>query len=232
MTDSNLYDFIAKGTDHKEYFNYDGKAVPLRPLSTYEFDQVRLKVIREGITQTTFDALMKVKLDIFEADKRQDVNIRDYAEFTKFYNEIDYWTVYYSMKDFQDKKFTQPDYDGEFENDFEDWDEDKPKGYYIVRNMKYVHEMAKDIKTMSVAPKLELREFIRNADGKLLATTSHVFNVPLNSEAWKITPLQHQFLHYSRPGAPEIIEDKEELPGIKAGSIDEVLGKLKEFGIG
>ena len=79
MTD--ILKYIKLGTSAKEWFNYDGKPLPIRPLSTYEIDEIMLKVLKEGISQTTFDALYKVKLNLIEPDEKVDVNQDNYTEF-------------------------------------------------------------------------------------------------------------------------------------------------------
>lgn len=140
---NDILKYIKLGTSVKEWFNYDGNALPIRPLSTYEIDEIMLKVLKEGITQTTFDALYKVKLNLIEPNEKIDIKQDDYTDFFYFYNLVDYWTVYYSMKDFQPEKFSMPDFDAEFEKDYKDWNAKIPKGFYIVRKMKHVHEIAK-----------------------------------------------------------------------------------------
>lgn len=224
--------YIKLGTSAKEWFNYDGQALPIRPLSSYEIDEIMLKIIEDGIPPIIFQSLYKVKMNLIEEDETIDITPQNYAHFFAYYNEIDYWTVYYSMKDFQEEDFSKPDIDCEFQKDYEDWDVRHPKGYYIVRKMKYVHEIAKDIKNMTSQPLIKLTGILSNKDGKVLASMIHRFHQPLASEAWKLTPLQEQFIYYSRPGAPMIIKDIEEIPGISGTmSLKEFSEKLKQMGI-
>ena len=220
--------YIALGTDCKEYFNYDGKPLPIRPLSTYELDEVFVQSV-EGVSPLIFESVLKVKMGLLEDTKDIDINKNNYRDFLLYYNEIDYWTVYYAMKDFQEEKFSMPDFDGEFK-DFKNWDKDKPKGYFIVKKMKHVHQMSKDITSMTVQPIEKLIEVLTNADGKTLATMIHRFHQPLASEAWKLTPLQTSFIIYSRPDAPYIVKTVEELPGIKRGNLKDITDKLREMG--
>ena len=60
--------YIKLGTNAKEWFNYDGNPLPIRPLSSYEIDNILLEVINEGITQPTFDILYKVKLKTLDKE--------------------------------------------------------------------------------------------------------------------------------------------------------------------
>lgn len=219
--------YIKLGTNCKEWFNYDGQGLPIRPLSTYEHDEALLKAIREGISQTTFNAVIKAKLNIVKPEEKINATISDYAEFVKYFNEIDYWIVYYSMKDFQPEEFSKPDFSKEFKKDFKDWSIDLPKGYYIVKKMKYVHQIADDIRLMTDAPVTEFIQVLKNNAGKNLASIVYTTHVPLTSEAWKLTPLQEKFLTYSAPGMPEILKDESDLPGITSGmTMREVMNKL------
>ena len=72
----------------------------------------------------------------------------------------------------------------------------------------------------------EMRQLLKNARGRVLATSVHTFHVPLANEAWKLTPLQETFLKYSDPDAPMIIESEDDLPGIKAGSLKDIAKQL------
>lgn len=220
--------YIKLGTKAKEFFNYDGNPLPIRPLSTYELDQAFVMAV-EGISPLIFDAVISSKLDVYES---QEIIITkdNYKAFLEYYSEIDYWVVYFAMKDFQDEEFSMPDYSGEFKDDFVDWDVEKPKGYYMVRNMKYIHKIARDIKNMTEQPVESLMEILKNKEGQLLATMVHAFHVPLASEAWQLTPLQTDFIYYTRPGAPVIVDDIKDVPGIKGGTLEDITNQLREFG--
>jgi len=221
--------YIQLGTDCKEYFFYDGKPLPIRPLSSYELDQAFLKAV-EGVSPIIFESVINLKLNLKE-DIDIKLNKNNYKDFMSYYNEVDYWIVYFAMKDFQEEDFSFPDYEGKFREEFEDWDMKKPTGYYYVRKMKYVHDISKDISNMSSQSPDKLMEILINAEGKTLATLVHKFHQPLNSKAWKLTPLQTYFIYYSRPGAPQIVKTVEELPGIKKGKYSDILKQLEAMGL-
>ena len=227
MTD--ILKYIKLGTSTKEWFNYDGQPLPIRPLSSYEIDEIMLKVLQEGITQQIYESVYRVKMNLIDPMEEVKLDLKDYKEFFYYYNIIDYWIVYYSMKDFQPEEFSQPDYDEEFKNDYDDWKENNPKGYYIVRKMKYVHRIENDIMSMTSQPLIKIGQVLKNDRGKILASMVYTFHHPLSSEAWKITPLQEDFLLYSRPGAPQIISGIEDLPGIKAGSLKDIAEQLNKL---
>ena len=217
MNMRDILKYIKLGTNSKEWFNYDGDPLPIRPLSTYELDTILEKIIGEGITQKTFSSVYKIKHNLINKENVVITNKKDYLEFFHYLNEIDYWIVYYAMKDFQDEDFSKPNYDEEREY---------PNGYYIVKKMKFVHNLAEDIKFMTSQPLLKLRQVLMNNRGKILASTIHTYHVPLANEAWKLTPLQETFLRYSDPNAPAIIASEDELPGIKAGSLKDIAKQL------
>lgn len=223
--------YIALGTDCKEYFNYDGKPLPIRPLSTFELDQAFLKAI-EGVSPLIFDSVIKLKLGIVDDNEQINIDKNTYKDFLKYYNEIDYWVVYFSIKDFQEEEFSFPDFDGEYTQQFDDWKEDNPKGYYFVKNMKYVHKIASDIIQMTSQPEEKVMEILSNSQGKVLATLVHSFHQPLASEAWKLTPLQTTFILFTRPGGPQLVKNIEELPGIKRGKYQDIKKQLAALGLG
>jgi len=227
----NILRYIELGTNAKEWFNYDGNPLPIRPLSSYEMDSIMLTIIQGGITQSTFKQLTEVKLNLLDPSEKIKLDPDNYAEFFKFYNETDYWVVYHAMKDFQEESFSMPDYDKEFSDKFADWKPVNPKGYYIVRQMKFVHDIAKNVKNMTSQPSSKLVEILKNRKGKVSASRVFVLNTPLVNEAWKLTPLQSEFLYFTRPGAPIILKDESELPGIKAGTMEEVMEQLKKMGM-
>ena len=228
MTD--ILKYIKLGTNLKEWFNYDGCPLPIRPLSTYEMDEILGKIITEGITQKTFNSIYKIKFNLFNPLEKVKVSQQNYLEYFKYLNIIDYWMVFHSMKDFQDEDFSKPDYSEEFRDEYDDWTEDTPKGFYIVRKMKFVHQLAKDIQDMTSQPLAKLSQTLKNKSGKILASMVFTYHLPLVNEAWKLTPLQEDFLYYGDPNGPILITDEEDLPGIKAGSMKDIANQLAGMG--
>lgn len=222
--------YIKLGTSVKEWFNYDGEPLPIRPLSTYEMDEILGKIIEEGITQQTFDSVYKIKYNLYNEEEKVEINYNNYIEFFHYFNEIDYWMVYYAMKDYQDEEFSQPDFNEQFRKEFKDWNDNIPKGYYIVRKMKYVHQIAKDIQFMTSQPLVKLGQTLKNNNGRILASMVYTYHVPLASEAWKLTPLQEDFLYYAHPDSPTLIGSEEDLPGIKSGTMVEIANQLSKMG--
>jgi len=225
-----LLKYITLGIKNKEYYNYNGKPLPIRPISTYERDQALMNAA-EGISPLIFDKVTKHKLELIDEEIDFKIDKNNYKEFLIYYSEIDYWTVYFAMKDFQDETFSQPDYEKEFEK-MDNWKEWKPKGYYIVKQMNHIHKLAKYIGQMSDSPLSKLTEVLYNSKGQELATMIHEFNIPLASEAWELTPLQSKFIYYTSEGAPVVVKSKEDLPGIKSGStLAEISKQLEEMGL-
>lgn len=228
MTD--ILKYIKLGTNSKEWFNYDGCPLPIRPLSTYEMDEILGKIVKEGITQQTFNSIYKIKFNLFNITEKIEISQQNYLEFFKYLNIIDYWMVFYSMKDYQDEDFSKPDYNKEFRDEFDDWTQDTPKGFFIVRKMKFVHQLAKDIQDMTSQPLVKLSQVLKNKSGKTLASMVFTYHIPLANEAWKLTPLQEDFLYYGGPNAPILLEGEKDLPGIKAGSMQDIAKQLAGMG--
>ena len=108
-----------------------------------------------------------------------------YENFDKYYREIDYWIVYHGMKDFCDDTF-----------DIED-----------VRQMRYVHDIAKLVISMSTADSKTIRRVLRTEEGKKLADFIYIFHMPIVNKIDDMTPIQEQFLYQTHPGkTPEILD--------------------------
>lgn len=105
----------------------------------------------------------------------------------RYYKEIDYQIVYYSMKDFQPDDFTLED----------------------VRKMRFVHDISMDVLSMSSATDKKLVEIINSADGSRLGKIIFNFNVPITDEAWKITPLQYKFCDLVNNGVKKVYSEGE-----------------------
>lgn len=179
-----LIDYIRKGIHSVEFFSYDTYEIKLRALSTMEFDEARDNAFNKhpAFTKLVLDLrLERVKLtEDYEA-----LTPQMYKMMMQAYDEIDYYVVYLSMRDFMPDTF----------------------GIEDVMLMQNIHDMAKMIFGMSVSSKPTVQEVVRNRDGVELATIIYKFNQPLSSDAYKLTPLQNQFLYWSHPDAPKKVAD-------------------------
>jgi hypothetical protein len=187
---------IKLGVKEVFYYDYDGQALPLRPISSYELDDCFYKAL-EYATPKVADLVIKLKLKLFKGTDQVDFSNEDYVSLQKHYNSISYWIVYHSMKDFQDEDFTKPI--------FKD-NEILPKGIFLIRQMKYVHNMADIITNTSYKPKDVIKQVIRTDGGKEIAYLLIYFNVPLTTIT-DMTKLQRDFIIYSKGEIKKLTTD-------------------------
>lgn len=179
---------ITLGTNEVLYYPYtEGKQpLPLRPISTWELDDCFYRALDET-PENIANFIVKVKLDLI--DRKTNINVENtgYVKLQKFYNTIDYWIVYYAMKDFQDEEFSMPDYEID----------DLPRGFRIVKKMSKIHEIAKFVMTASYQNKDVIKEIFTDENGKEIAIQYLYLNIPI-SDISNITALQKEYIVYSK----------------------------------
>jgi len=191
---------IKLGVNEVFYYDYDGNALPLRPISSYELDDCFYKAL-DYATPEVANLIVKIRLKLIKKIDEIDFSNQDYLSLQKHYDTISYWVVFYSMKDFQDEDFSIPIYEDS---------ELLPKGMFQIRKMSYIHDMANIIVNSSYRPKEYIKQIIKDEVGKEVAYLVLYFNVPL-SDISNITKLQRDFLIYS----------KGEITKVKASDIKE-----------
>ena len=230
MNESEIYSIlnhIKLGVNERLYYDYNGEALPLRPISSWEYDQAFSKSLIYASKETA-EILIKNKIKLINLEEKIDINNDLYKQFHNFYNEVDYWIIFFSMKDFQPEDFSFPDFNNQFSKDFQDHSPLLPKGYYIVRKMEYIHNIARFIMKTTSQPEEVVREIIRSSDGRFLATIHYMIHVPIINESWKMTPLQSSFIILSHPNAPKHFDTLDEVPGLKSGmTMNEILKVVK-----
>lgn len=187
---------ITLGTNEVFYYAYnDGREpLPLRSLTSYELDQCFYKALEDAPTKVA-SFVIKSKLQLFDKNKKIEVDSKNYVEIQRFYNEIDYWIVYYAMKNFQSDEFTKPNYD-ELEG--------YPNGFYITHQMEEIHNIALMVLNHSTQPKEVIKEVFYDDMGKQLAMKITYLNQPL-AKINKLTKIQEDFLIYSQGHLREVI---------------------------
>jgi len=125
-------------------------------------------------------------------------------EYLKYLKESDYWIVYHAMKDFQPEDFSIDD----------------------VYKMRLVHEIAEHVIMLSSAPTDVIIDEIRTPEGQELAKVVYEFKIPLTDEAWKLTPLQHQFMIWASPDAPKKVADNLDELGEILPRIGDAIGRV------
>lgn len=174
---------ISLGTKEVFYFDYDGEQLPLRPISSFELDESFNNALLNAEDEIA-ELVVKIKLSLVDLKSKIDIDNKKFANLKKFYELVDYWIVFFAMKDFQDEDFTKPD--GIF-----------PSGFNNILKMKHVHDIAKKILNFSYQPKEVIQEIVKNEEGKIIASIVFNLNVPL-AEYSKLTKLQRDFLILSK----------------------------------
>lgn len=180
---------ITLGTDEVLYYPYaEGKdPLPLRPISSWELDQCFYKSLRFA-PQKIANLVINLKLKIIEPTRDIDVSDDGYAQLQKFYDSIDYWIVYYSMKDFQEEWFQYPDFSKENVH---------PKGFYQILKMDNVHEISSFILNSSHQNKEVIKEVFKDESGREVAYMYFYLKVPL-TDIKSMTKLQRDYLLNAR----------------------------------
>jgi len=180
---SQIIDYIRSGIHAHDFFNYDGHPLKLRPLRTIELDDAKINGYKY-VSPSMAKLLLNIYIGKIDAKKlRKDFPTSMYKNFDKYYREIDYWIVYHGMKDFCDEDFSIDD----------------------VREMRYVHDIAKFILSMSSSDSATIRKILQTDEGKNIATIIHIFHQPL-AVIKDLTPIQERFLYQSDPSqTPEEI---------------------------
>lgn len=213
---------IKLGTDEVLYYPYEGyQSLPLRPISSYEQDDCYYKALESAPTKIA-DFLVKVKLGLIDKDRKVNISNEGYANLQRFYDTIDYWTVYHSMKDFQDESFKEPDFmrEGAF-----------PKGFYEVMKMNEIHEIALFVINASYKKNAVIKEVFSDDLGREVAYMMIVLNQPLD-KIGKMTKLQRDYVVYSKDKLPQIIKgDKVKKRMSISGETMTIKEFLEEFGL-
>jgi len=181
-------DYIRLGIQARESFFYNDITITLRPLTSMEIDEAQNMACDEIDDPRLIKTITDIRLGKTDLMDKMPANPQFYAKIRRFYNTIDYWLAYYSMKDFMPKEFSIED----------------------VKQMQYVHEIADKVIKICGKQSKEVIECIRTADGQELATIVHHYHIPLTNEAWKLTPLQKEFLYWTSKDAPMVANTIEE----------------------
>jgi hypothetical protein len=198
---------ISLGTNEVFYYNYFGEQLPLRPITTIELDDCFYKALRFADEEIA-DLVVKLKLRLIKPKTPIKIDNNRYAELQKYYNSLDYWIVYFAMKDFQDEDFAKP-IDG------------IPNGLHLVRKMRDIHKIAKSVLNASYQPREVIRELVMSDDGKVVASIVFNLNIPLTDYA-NMTKLQRDFLVLSKLGGGKPVKIS------KSGEKMQIRKKLKE----
>lgn len=204
-----LVEAIRKGIEAR--YEYIDPSFPdpisYRPITLWEHEMAHQNALSECYDREIIKLLVGVGDHDIELDQEQ------YRELRRYQFDIMLWICYYGLRDFQPEGFTI----------------DTLKKLYI--NVKKLSIL---ILKVSMGNREQVVEVIKNRDNVELAYIIHVLNIPLVSEAWKVTPLQVEYLinskrHFENP-QPDGVEVTSEMINENPMKYKE---KIKEmFGVG
>jgi len=216
---------ITLGTNEVLYYpyNFGTEPLPLRPLSSFELDESFYKSL-EYAEPKIVGFLIKYRAGFIKGDTKIDLSEIPNEKFIYLKKALDttnYWIVYHAMKDFQDPEFKKPDYD---ELDA------LPKGFYIVKKMQEVHEIAEFVLAASTQDEDVIKEIVEDSLGREIAYITYYLKVPL-ADTSKLTDLQRNYLVYTKGKLSKWSEeDLKNLSYSKSGdemTLGELLNSLK-----
>ena len=178
-----MIEHITLGTKETFYFDYNGEPLPLRPISSFELDECFYKGLAYADSEIA-ELVVNIKLGLISVKSKIDYDNKKLAELKKYFDSIDYWIVFYGMKDFQDIDFSK-----EIDN--------MPKGLEEIKKMQHIHKIASKILTYSYQKQEVIKEIIKTDEGKTIANIVFYLNVPL-CEFGSLTKLQRDFLILSK----------------------------------
>ena len=188
---------IKLGTSEIIYYpyNHGEEPLPLRPISSWELDDCFYKAL-ENASGKVADLVIDLRLGLI--DGKRDINVSDdgYKQLTQFYDIVNFWVVYYSMKDFQEDWFSKPNYKQPDEH---------PKGFYAIRQMSEIHEIADFVMSASFRPKDVIKEIFKDNYGREVAYCMYYLNIPL-ADFKNLTRLQREYLIYADGNLHKILE--------------------------
>jgi len=199
MTDKELLKHIQLGTGEVFYYNYNGEPLPLRPISSLELDDCFYKAL-SGAPKKIAELVIKLRTHAIKPTEDINVSNDGLKKLQRLYDSIDYWMVYHAMKDFQDDDFTKPNYDTI---------EQYQRGYYLVRKMQDIHQIARRISNASNQPKDVVKEILKTTGGKEIASIFYYLKQPLVEKIGKATRLQKKFMIYSKGELKKLEKDVE-----------------------
>ena len=190
MTDiKSIINHVKLGVDNIFFYPYnEGKyPLPLRPISSFELDTAFYNSL-EYAPGKIGGLVVKLRVGLIKGDRNINISNEGYKDLLKFYDNVNYWIVYFSMKDFQPKKFSEPDYERN----------GHPKGYFLIKEkMQKVHEIADYIMNGSYQTEEVIKEVFEDTFGKEIGFCVYYLNQPLN-KIGKLTELQKDFLIYTK----------------------------------
>jgi len=179
---ADLLTYIRKGITYTTFFSYHDQNIQIRPITSLELNLAEDQADKI-VTPQLARLLTMVRCGKLNIMQKIDeiVPPEMYHNIRKYYNELDFWITFFGMKDFLPDDFSIAD----------------------VKKMQFIREISQKIIDISSATEESIDEIIKSNDGQQLAFIHYKLMVPLTDAAWKLTPLQTEFLSKSHPDIPK-----------------------------
>jgi len=202
----NIVEAVQKGMSGKYIFHDPSFSEPIkyRAITRYEHEMAKIDAMK-GCSLITMQYLADQASLVSKPMEELDED--GILEYRKYVFDMIVNIVYHGTKDFQGEEYTIETIKSSFMD---------------------VLELSKAILECSVRPKEEVIELVSNNEGKNLLAIHYQLNVPLVNEAWKLTPLQCDFLVN---GKLKEREGKQQAPKgtITQDDLDKDPEKFKEY---
>jgi len=200
----NIVEAVQKGMNGKYIFHDPSFSEPIeyRPITRYEHEQCRIDSM-EGCSRPVMEYI-STQLSLTKHEKL-DLTDPQVIEYAGYMFKLMVNIVYHGTKDFQPETYNTD---------------------YIEESFIDVKGLAQEILEKSVRPKEEVIQLINTPEGENLLAIHFVLNVPLASEAWKLTPLQCTFLNHGY----RVRSNVKSTPGtVSQEDLDKDPEKFKEY---
>jgi hypothetical protein len=163
-----LVDAVVNGINKKYHFFDPSLDFPLtyRAITLWEHELAHQKALSKCKDMLIVKVLMDKESDV-------ELNINQLKELRAYEFNLCLWVCFYGLMDFQADDFTID---------------------ILKKSNIDAKTLSLEILEKSVARKEEIIEVIKNNRGTIVAYIRHVLNVPLVNEAWRMTPLQFEYL--------------------------------------
>ncbi len=190
-----------------KYFFHDpsfSEAIPYRAITRYEHEIAKIEAM-SNCSVPVMEFMADQAALTLEPIKTKELTAEEILEYQTYMFDLMVKIVYYGTRDFQKPEYSEQ---------------------VIKDSYMDVLGLSQEILNASIRPKEEVIQLINSIDGKNLLTIHYNLGVPLTDAAWKLTPLQVQFLY---KGKIQATAPKKAAPTITQEELSKDPEKVKEY---
>ena len=168
----NLVDAITRGIEARYTFLDPSFSEPItyRPITMWEHEMAHQKALSGCYDREIVKLIVGVGKKVGE---EIELSAERYKELRMYQFNLMMWICYYGLKDFQPDNFSIE---------------------ILKQTTINAPLLSKEILAATIGKQEEIVEVIKNSEGTRLAYIIHVLKIPLVEAAWKLTPLQMEYL--------------------------------------